>query len=136
MRSARLRRRRSSRPRSRRGNLRRRERRRRSARRAIFGASGPPRAAGAPPTSSPRTTMAPTSSRNSFDTQRALATPAGEVWIHRLDLLGRELGVDLSRLPVTIRILLEAVLRNVDGVRVRGEDVERLARWSPRTKPE
>jgi aconitate hydratase len=73
----------------------------------------------------------PTSSSPGFDTLRPLATPDGEVYIHRLDLLGAELGVDLTRLPVTIRILLEAALRNLDGFRVRREDVERLARWSP-----
>ncbi len=73
----------------------------------------------------------PTSSSPGFDTLRPLATPAGEVYIHRLDLLGAELGVDVTRLPVTIRILLEAALRNLDGFRVRGEDVERLARWTP-----
>jgi aconitate hydratase len=79
--------------------------------------------------------MTTTSSQSSFDTQRALSVPGGEVWIHRLDLLGRELGVDLAGLPITIRILLEAVLRNVDGQRVRGEDVDRLARWDARAKP-
>ncbi|MEO6462826.1 MAG: aconitate hydratase AcnA [Candidatus Eisenbacteria bacterium] len=74
--------------------------------------------------------MTPTSSSHGFDTLRALSTPQGEVWIHRLDLLGSELGVDVARLPVTIRILLESALRNVDGFRVRAEDVERLARWN------
>jgi len=74
--------------------------------------------------------MTPTSSSHGFDTLRALSTPQGDVWIHRLDLLGSELGVDVARLPVTIRILLEAALRNVDGFRVRSEDVERLARWN------
>jgi aconitate hydratase len=74
--------------------------------------------------------MTPTSSSHGFDTLRALPTPQGDVWIHRLDLLGKELGVDVGRLPVTIRILLEAALRNVDGFRVRTEDVERLARWN------
>src|SRR5262245_23238089 len=74
--------------------------------------------------------MSPTSSSHGFDTLRALPTPQGDVWIHRLDLLGRELKVDVTRLPVTIRILLEALLRNVDGYRVKNEDVERLARWN------
>jgi aconitate hydratase len=77
--------------------------------------------------------MTPTSSSNAFDTLRALQTPHGDVWIHRLDLLGRELGVDLARLPVTIRILIEALVRNVDGHRIRGEDVERLVRWDAKS---
>jgi aconitate hydratase len=37
----------------------------------------------------------------------------------------------LPRLPVSLRILLESVLRHVDGRRVRDEDVEALARWQP-----
>jgi aconitate hydratase len=74
--------------------------------------------------------MTPTSSSNAFDTLRALTTPRGDVWIHRLDLLAKELGVDLSRLPVTIRILIEALVRNVDGHKIRAEDVDRLVRWN------
>jgi len=37
----------------------------------------------------------------------------------------------VSRLPVSLRILLESVLRNLDGRRIRDEDVEELARWQP-----
>jgi aconitate hydratase len=38
----------------------------------------------------------------------------------------------IARLPVSLRILLESVLRNVDGHRIRDEDVEAVARWQPR----
>jgi aconitate hydratase len=37
----------------------------------------------------------------------------------------------ISRLPVSLRILLESVVRNLDGRRIRDEDVETLARWQP-----
>src|SRR5712672_383485 len=36
----------------------------------------------------------------------------------------------ISRLPVTIRIVLESVLRNCDGQKVRRKDVEALANWN------
>src|SRR5712675_2503527 len=36
----------------------------------------------------------------------------------------------LSRLPVSIRIVLESVLRNCDGKKVRHKDVEALAKWN------
>src|ERR1700740_1175459 len=36
----------------------------------------------------------------------------------------------ISRLPVSIRIVLEAVLRNCDGNKARRKDVETLANWS------
>jgi aconitate hydratase len=37
----------------------------------------------------------------------------------------------VSTLPVSIRIVLESVLRNVDGIRVREDDVQTLANWKP-----
>src|SRR3954462_4378458 len=38
----------------------------------------------------------------------------------------------VARLPVSLRIVLESLLRNVDGKRVRDADVETLARWQPK----
>ncbi|HXX41427.1 MAG TPA: aconitate hydratase, partial [Chthoniobacterales bacterium] len=38
----------------------------------------------------------------------------------------------ISRLPVSIRIVLESVLRNCDGKKVRRKDVETLANWNAR----
>jgi aconitate hydratase len=37
----------------------------------------------------------------------------------------------IKRLPVSIRIVLESVLRNCDGLKVTKEHVEQLARWAP-----
>ena len=42
----------------------------------------------------------------------------------------------ISRLPVSIRIILEALLRNCDGKRVREQDVISFAKWSPKVKQE
>src|SRR5436305_7437334 len=39
----------------------------------------------------------------------------------------------ISRLPVSIRIVLESVLRNCDGKKVRRKDVETLARWNAKS---
>src|SRR5207302_5112936 len=44
--------------------------------------------------------------------------------------LGRTRRRKISRLPVSIRIVLESVLRNCDGKKVRREDVETLANWN------
>src|SRR6202011_4613534 len=38
----------------------------------------------------------------------------------------------VSRLPVSIRIILESVLRNCDGKKVADKDVEALANWNAR----
>jgi aconitate hydratase len=40
----------------------------------------------------------------------------------------------ISRLPVSIRIMLESVLRNCDGKKVTEEHVKQLANWKPRAK--
>ncbi len=41
---------------------------------------------------------------------------------------------DVRRLPVSIRVVLEALLRNCDGRRVKQEDVRALAAWKPRAE--
>jgi aconitate hydratase len=40
----------------------------------------------------------------------------------------------ISRLPISIRIMLESVLRNCDGKKVTEEHVKQLASWKPRAK--
>src|SRR2546421_11777910 len=40
----------------------------------------------------------------------------------------------VARLPVSLRIVLESLLRNLDGKRVREEDVKNLASWQPRAE--
>ncbi len=50
---------------------------------------------------------------------------------HSLPQLGKELGMAIERLPVSIRIVLESVLRNCDGKKVTEEHVAQLANWKP-----
>jgi len=50
---------------------------------------------------------------------------------YSLPVLGQALGIDMSRLPVSIRIVLESVLRNCDGKKVAEEHVRQLANWKP-----
>jgi aconitate hydratase len=68
---------------------------------------------------------------DAFGARASLATPAGNVTIYRLDALSKQLGTSLDRMPFSIKVLLEAVLRNVDEYQVRADDVRRLAAWSP-----
>jgi aconitate hydratase len=56
---------------------------------------------------------------------------------YSLPALGKALGVKVERLPVSIRIVLESVLRNCDGKKVTEEHVRELAGWkavAPRTE--
>jgi len=50
--------------------------------------------------------------------------------IHSLPALEEQGLGKISRLPVSIRIVLESVLRNCDGKKVRRKDVETLASWN------
>jgi aconitate hydratase len=50
---------------------------------------------------------------------------------HSLPALEKTLGINISRLPISIRIVLESVLRNCDGKKVTEEHVKQLANWAP-----
>lgn len=41
-----------------------------------------------------------------------------------------EQGIHIQRLPISIRIMLESLLRNCDGKRIKEEDIHRLAKWN------
>ena len=69
---------------------------------------------------------------NSFRTRSALTTSAGEIDYFRLAALEEQGVTDISRLPFSIRVLLESVLRNEDGRDVTREDVLNLAGYDPR----
>ena len=64
-----------------------------------------------------------------------LETAAGTVEIHRLDWLAEHEAGDVARLPHTVKILLENLLRHAGSRDVSDEDVRALASW-PRPVPE
>ncbi|AVZ79191.1 aconitate hydratase AcnA [Zoogloeaceae bacteirum Par-f-2] len=67
-----------------------------------------------------------------FDTLRTFFTPSGRSGLlHDLAALERAGLGRISRLPVSIRIVLEAVLRHCDGRKVTVEHVRQLAGWQP-----
>src|SRR6202165_4873411 len=53
-----------------------------------------------------------------------------EGFLHSLPALEEQGVGKISRLPVSIRIVLESVLRNCDGKKVQPKDVEALAKWN------
>ncbi len=66
-----------------------------------------------------------------FGARSRFETGQGAATLYRLSAL-EQAGVakDLGRLPFSIKVLLEAVLRSVDGELVAGEDVRNLAAWN------
>ncbi len=67
---------------------------------------------------------------NALHAKSRLRTSFGEVAFYRIDAL-QQAGVNgLDRLPYSIRVLLENLLRHADGRIITAEDVLALARWS------
>jgi aconitate hydratase len=69
---------------------------------------------------------------NSFDA-RTLLSGYEDIYYYRLQALTEAGGGDISRLPFSIKILLEALLRTCDGYVVREEDVLNLSRWAAKS---
>ncbi len=71
-----------------------------------------------------------------FHAKRTLDSSAGPVtWYPLAALEAAGLG-PIARLPFSIRVLLEAALRNIDGFVVQEDDVRRIAGWGPTTAGE
>jgi aconitate hydratase A / 2-methylisocitrate dehydratase len=71
------------------------------------------------------------SATNSFGTRDKLNVGAQSFEIYRLEHLERHSSENMSRLPFSLRILLENLLRNEDGRFVHPEDIQALASWKP-----
>jgi aconitate hydratase len=71
---------------------------------------------------------------NAFKTLKELKLKSGKDGsFYSLPALAKTFP-NVSRLPVSIRIVLESVLRNVDGKKVTEQHVEQLANWQPNDK--
>jgi aconitate hydratase len=73
----------------------------------------------------------PLSAANSFGTRDTLNVGAQSFEIHRLETLEKQGVSNLAKLPFSLRILLENLLRCEDGRFVRADDVRALATWTP-----
>jgi aconitate hydratase len=71
---------------------------------------------------------------NSFFSRAVLESGSRSCTIYRLNALA-DRGYNLARLPFSLRILLENLLRREDGVNVTAVDVEFLAAWDPKAEP-
>jgi aconitate hydratase len=75
-------------------------------------------------------------SLDSFATRSELTVAGKKISYFSLSKLASALGLDLSRLPFSLRILLENLLRNEDGKAVTKKDIEALAAWRPKAEPD
>ncbi|KQQ31964.1 aconitate hydratase [Duganella sp. Leaf126] len=68
-------------------------------------------------------------SRNTLNTLKEFTISGKPAKFYSLPALEKSLGAKISRLPVSIRVVLESVLRNCDGKKVTEEHVKQLANW-------
>jgi aconitate hydratase len=71
-----------------------------------------------------------------FNSRSTLKTSHGDYIIYRLDALEKAGLVNLSRLPFSIRVMLEAALRQCNDTEITQQDVRNIAAWQPKgTRP-
>ncbi len=75
------------------------------------------------------------SQTNSFGSRTTLAVGGKRFTIHKLEALEKK-GLPVSRLPYSLKILLENLLRLEDGRTVRAQDVGKLTKWDPAQIPD
>jgi len=73
---------------------------------------------------------------NSFGSLATLVVRGRKYRYHSLNAFAETARADIARLPYSLKILLENLLRREDGVTVRKEDIEALARWDPAAVPD
>ena len=75
-------------------------------------------------------------SLNSFGARATLEAAGGQHELYGIETAAAALGLELARLPITLRILLENLLRNEDGRNVTREQIEAFAAWDPNATPD
>src|SRR4051794_27025418 len=70
---------------------------------------------------------------NSFEARDALKVGGSEHTIFRLDALQSK--SDVARLPFSLKVLLENLLRPEGNGSVEADDIEKLARWDAKAEP-
>ncbi len=71
---------------------------------------------------------------NTYGTLQSFKLASGKTGqFYSLPALGKALKTKISRLPVSIRIVLESVLRNCDGKKITEAHIKQLANWQPNT---
>ncbi|HEY4954271.1 MAG TPA: aconitate hydratase AcnA [Gemmatimonadaceae bacterium] len=73
---------------------------------------------------------------NSFGSRATLDVGGRKYTFFRLDSLDSLSGGNASRLPFSLKILLENLLRNEDGKFVNAADIESLAKWDVKARVE
>jgi aconitate hydratase len=73
---------------------------------------------------------------NSFGTSTSLTVGGKTYKFHSLKAFEKAGVGDLKKLPISLKILLENLLRHEDGVAVKKKDIEALANWKSKAEPD
>ena len=80
--------------------------------------------------------MPENASLDTFKTRASLTAGGATHAVYRLDTAAQALGLNLARLPFTLRILLENLLRGEDGSNVTAEHIRAFAAYDPAAEPD
>jgi len=73
---------------------------------------------------------------NSYGSQSTLTVDGKTYHYHSLPAFAKNAGFDISKLPYSMKILLENLLRREDGVIVKKDDIDAVALWDARIASE
>ena len=72
---------------------------------------------------------------NSYNTRTTLKVGAAQYEIHSLKHLESRFNT-VNRLPYSLKILLENLVRCEDGINITQDDIAALANWDPEAEPD
>lgn len=67
---------------------------------------------------------------------KKLKTAKGEVTVYSIKEIEKKLGMQVKKMPYSIRVLLESMVRQNDGFLITDDDVKAVASWSPKGNPD
>lgn len=79
--------------------------------------------------------MSQSKNLNSFETHSQLDQGGKTLHYHSLKKFAEKTGAKLDRLPYSLKVLLENLLRHEDGVAVTRSDIEAIPAWNPQAAP-
>ena len=68
---------------------------------------------------------------NQKSIRKTLKVGSTSYTVYSLPKYAKSAGIDLSKLPFSIRVLLESALRNYDNYQVTDKDIQTIAQWKP-----
>lgn len=75
--------------------------------------------------------MSHASQKNTFNVKKSMSTPLGDVQYYSLKAFAEQGFAGVEKMPFSIRVLLESILRNEDGYEVTADHVRAIGNYNP-----